>query len=355
MPRVVVTALLLCSLLHPLRAAAGPALLGVTYGNQGWDMTSVQALESWQGKRHAVVVMFTTWSTSAREQNNLFNKQLPAIWSNGNVPMVTWELNTGSNTPADIVRRVADGTYDGYIAGWASRMRTFVAGLDGVLYTSDDRRVYIRLGHEMNGDWYAWGQANPGEYIAMWQRVRVAFESQGLDASHVQWVWSVNHVDVGAFPAELYYPGDRWVDWIGIDGYNWGATTTWSQWQTPGQVFDPMLARVRAISSRPVALTETGTTATTTGGASIGAKATWIGQLFAWVDAANVKMVAWFNLDTDADFSVFGGRLGDVSVRVGRTTYRAHSAYKSAIAGSPLVSPSASDPRLISDALFAGE
>ncbi|MFB2979059.1 hypothetical protein, partial [Microseira sp. BLCC-F43] len=46
-------------------AAATPnnaMLLGIYYGNQGWNMPQVQALESWQGKKNAVVNLFTNWT-----------------------------------------------------------------------------------------------------------------------------------------------------------------------------------------------------------------------------------------------------------------------------------------------------
>src|SRR5689334_9640437 len=73
------------------QTAFGATLLGVYYGNQGWKMEQVQAMESWQGKRHTVVNMFTNWCNQTKTMNNLFGQQLVNIWNNKNVPMVTWE------------------------------------------------------------------------------------------------------------------------------------------------------------------------------------------------------------------------------------------------------------------------
>ena len=42
-------------------AAASTTLLGVYYGNEGWQMQQVRDLEQWQGKKNAVVTMFTNW------------------------------------------------------------------------------------------------------------------------------------------------------------------------------------------------------------------------------------------------------------------------------------------------------
>lgn len=65
-------------------------------------------------------------------------------------------------------------------------------------------------------------------------------------------------------------------------------------------------------------------------------------------------MVAWFNEDKETDWAVFGGSRGDVTFRYGRTTYRAYSAYAAAVRPPALVGPTPSNPRLLTDAEFAG-
>lgn len=342
--------------------AQGQALLGVYYGNQGWKMDQVRAMESWQGKRHAVVNLFTDWCSRTKTLDNLFNQQLPNIWANGNVPVVTWEpyLCSSAATPSDVMTRAARGDYDAYLHAWADRMKAFVSGPDGGLGTADDRRAYIRLAHEMNGNWYPWGAAGAGDsayaYVAMWQRVRAIFSQKGLDARTVQWIWAVNHEDVGPGRAEDYYPGNDYVDWIGIDGYNWGASQSWSSWRTPEQVFAPMLARLRAISAKPLALTETASSSSMPGKVDVAAKSQWITQLFNYstTSTTDARMIVWFNEDKEADWAVFGGTNGDETYRSGRTSYKTYASYRAAAQAPGLVSSSATNPRLISDAFFAG-
>ena len=335
----------------------GQFLVGVYYGNQGWAMDHVRALEAWQGKRHAVVNLFTNWDGSTKTKNNLFAQQLPTIWANGNVPLITWEPFTGRATPADIERRVAAGQYDAYVTDWAGRLRSFLNGPDGAPGTSDDRRAYLRLGHEMNGNWYPWGAAiggnSPSDFVAMWRRVHGVFDALGVGPAQLQWVWSVNHEDVGGFPAEAFFPGDASVDWVAVDGYNWGASQTWSSWRTPAEVLGPMVARLRAISARPLALTETASTTATAAGPSLAAKSQWATDLFAYAGAAQARMVVWFNQDKEADWAVFGGARGDGVFKYGRTSYRTYSAYRAAVMR-PEVVGSSGQGRLISDAQFAG-
>lgn len=335
----------------------GGFLLGVTYGNQGWAMDQVRALEAWQDKRHAVVNLFTNWDSSTKTMNNLFGQQLPNIWANGNVPLITWEPFTGRNTPADIERRIASGAYDGYVAEWASRLKRFLDGPDGQPATADDRRAYLRPGHEMNGDWYPWGAAvggnQPSDYVTMWRRVHAAFASRGMGPAQLQWIWAVNSEDVGGAVAEDFYPGDEFVDWVAVDGYNWGASEAWSWWRSPAEALGPMVSRLRTFSARPLAITETASTTATSVGASPAAKAQWITALFDYAAVAQARMVVWFNQDKETDWAVFGGARGDGTFKYGRTSYRTYAAYRDA-ARRPEAAGSAGTGRLISDAQFAG-
>jgi mannan endo-1,4-beta-mannosidase len=298
---------------------AGATLLGVYYGNQGWQMDQVRDMESWQAKKYAVVNIITNWCDTPTALNNLFDTQLLNIWDNQNVPMVSWEPNLCSEgqTPADVEVRAAKGAYDPYFDRWAARLKGFLSGPDGVYPSGDDRRVYLRMGHEMNGDWFRWGAAlghnAPSDYIAMWKHVKGIFDKGGLDPTHVQWVWCVNHTDNGGFVAERYYPGDTYVDWVAIDGYNWGETESWSNWTPPAQVYDPMIARLRRLTTKPLAIPEYASTSSTVGGSSAAAKSQWISEVFNYVTTRDIRLVAWFNEDKETDWAVFGGRLGDGS------------------------------------------
>ena len=354
-----ITAGLLLTVLIFGQTASGATLLGVYYGNQGWKMEQVQALETRQGKPHAVVNMFTNWCSQTKIMNNLFGQQLVNIWNNKNVPMVTWEPFLCASTPADIEVRAANGEYDAYLNSWATRMKTFLSGADGAFGTADDRRAYIRLGHEMNGDWYPWGAAmgnnSPADYARMWQRVIGIFRAKGIGATHVQWVWVANNEDVGGFAAEQFYPGDAFVDWVAIDGYNWGESQTWSNWATPEQVYGAMTNRLRALTAKPLALTETGSTTSTLSGTSVAAKAQWLTDFFNFLAARDVRLVAWFNEDKETDWMIFGGVNGDGSVKVGRTTYKTYSTYLSGVSAASIIGSSANNPRLLTDAQFAGQ
>ncbi len=86
--------------------------------------------------------------------------------------------------------------------------------------------VFLRFAHEMNGNWYPWSgyqnQKQSALYIDTWRKVHDAITKYSGNTK-IYWIWSINAEDV---PSETwnkpknYYPGDEYVNMIGIDGYN---------------------------------------------------------------------------------------------------------------------------------------
>ena len=112
-----------------------------------------------------------------------------------------------------------------------------------------------------------------------------------------------------------------------------------------------MLFRVRAFTTKPVALTEF---ASTTAGGSVLMKSQWITELFQYVAERNIRLVSWFNEDKETDWAFFGGAVGDGQFRFGRTAFRTYEAYRNAVGSSGLISAQASNPRLLTDSEFNG-
>ena len=105
---------------------------------------------------------------------------------------------------------------------------------------------------------YPWGPQNnsPEDYIAAWRHVVDRFKANGV--TNVLWVWSPH-------PAyknyDLYYPGDKYVDWVGAGTLNYGTVASWSQWYTFDDIFGkyyPQFARY----NKPIMISEFGSLAT---------------------------------------------------------------------------------------------
>jgi hypothetical protein len=150
--------------------------------------------------------------------------------------------------------------------------------------------VLLRWGWEMNGDWYTWGgprnDNDTAGFRTAWRRLHRIFGEQGAD--NVSWVWSPNwnsSPDKEWNSYDRYYPGDEYVDWVGVSGYNLDR-------QTPQQLFGGIYADYSA--RKPFMISEVG--AVDRGGST---KADWITQFADWVTAhPAVASVVWFDTDT---------------------------------------------------------
>ena len=91
---------------------------------------------------------------------------------------------------------------------------------------------------------------------------------------NVKWVWTTNSSNVGENTSFTgTYPGDDYVDFISIDGYNWGNKKCWSRWKSFSQVFKKSYDALAGID-KPLFIAETSCTE------SGGNKAEWIADMF---------------------------------------------------------------------------
>lgn len=285
-------------------------LLGTYAGSTREAGGHVDAAERWLGTSFDVQHVFTPWDERGDAGPYLFDEVLPPILAAGRVPLVTWEPYTPSpeRTPRDVTRLVATGAYDEYVRDW---IRGLEAALDGADPAGDGAcDLYLRVAHEANGDWYPWRPRDDGaSYVRMWRRLHDLFEDGSLDG-RIGWIWAVNHVDVGPVGIEALYPGDRYVDRVGIDGFNWGATRPWSTWRSPEALFGDAIDRVRALSAAPIDVTEVGCTTLTESGHDPARKDGWIAEAFDYFGDRGIDTVCWFDVDKETDWAVFGGERG---------------------------------------------
>ncbi|MEZ4647206.1 MAG: glycosyl hydrolase [Candidatus Eisenbacteria bacterium] len=204
------------------------------------------------------------------------------IRSRGAVPIVSLELwHWGA--PENYLPRINDGEFDTAFRDWAREARDFGSP------------VYLRFGFEMNGDWFGWG-GHPDLFVRAWRRARHIFQEEG--ASNVVWVWSPNAISIPREPwnqIDAYYPGDDVVDWVGLDGYNFGDHhSEWHRWESFEEVFGPALDLVaRSHASKPVMIAEFGCAP-----GRPGQRASWIRDAHAYVlGRPEIRAAVWFSLD----------------------------------------------------------
>ena len=128
----------------------------------------------------------------------------------GMAPMISWNLPMTGN-------EVADGSQDSYLWAQAQAVKNYGGP------------VFIRLDWEMNADFYpGWNLpgVTPAMYIAAWRHVYDIFQQDGV--ANAAFVWCPNLWNAPGEPdASTWYPGDAYVDWLGIDAYPQSAVPSY--------------------------------------------------------------------------------------------------------------------------------
>ena len=227
------------------------------------------------GRPPAIVGSYEPWPL-----NPFPRDELDRVWAGGAVPLVTWEPWTYKKRPISL-RSIEAGHYDRYI----HKAARFAAEWG--------RPLFLRFAHEMNGDWYPWGRDREGNsprlYRQAWRRLVRIFRTE--DADNVRWVWTPN-VNNGSYPFGEYFPGDEWVDWVGLDGFNWGRD---GDWRSFTEIFGSSYEALGRLSRRPIMVAEIGSSQ------SGGDKAEWLTSALRREIPAfeRLRAVVWFSEEFD--------------------------------------------------------
>jgi hypothetical protein len=256
----------------------GPQLTGE---EAPWDMEAAEQLEAKVGRRLSLIEFSAPFAHCG--VNCYFNPfpltPLEQIRSHGAIPVFSWSSGVSGGDPAKFgLAELRSGRYDRYIRYFARSAKAW------------GWPFFLRFDWEMNGSWFPWGVANgnqPGEFVPAWRHVHRIFEEEG--ATNVSWVWCPF---VGTGLAE-YYPGDRYVDWTGLDGYNWGPESPLAlPWQTFDGLFASSYRRVARIAPhKPMMVGEVASTGNDE------QKPAWIREMFASLRRGypKVRGLVWFD------------------------------------------------------------
>lgn len=271
---------------------AGKILTGVSMPG---DANAINNYEKDAGKKMSVLLSYQAWG----DPTNGF----PADWASpvrekGAIPMITWEpwktktYPQGNNEPTYALRNITDGKFDAYITTWAQSAKAW------------RYPFFLRFAPEMNGNWTPWSEGingnKAGDFVKAWKHVHDIFTANGV--TNATWVWcpNIKNGSDGA-PLSEYYPGNEYVDWTAMDGFNWGASSQYSAWLTFSQVFGPTYNDILKITAKPMIISETGTVE------QGGNKAAWISKAYS-VELPgkfpDVKGIVWFNQITQEDWRI---------------------------------------------------
>lgn len=252
----------------PLVPAKG-ALLGHFYGTG-----TVAETDARIGKQPQIHLSYYGWSdhwaTDGATKQDL---------AEGRIPLINWEPFKVKFT--DIV----NGKYDKQLIQQADEAKTI------------SRPFFLDFAAEMNEE-EGWGDHNPELYIQAFRHIHDIFTQRSV--TNAVWVWCPNNVDSQGEPTAMqYYPGDKYVDWVGVDGYNWGTSDSDHTWETFYDVFKEIYSKISA-TGKPVII---GEMASDEAG---GEKAGWISEIFPTLKDKfpAIKAVVWFDVDKERHWQI---------------------------------------------------
>lgn len=215
--------------------AAKREYLGIYTEGNVKDNPTAQA-KLWKqrvGRSPNIYKMFQAW-----------NAEYPTAWAKaaqkvGGLPQIEWEPH-GKGT----IEAIAAGKSDAYLVAYAQAVKAAKVP------------IAISFAHEMNGWWYDWGTKNtkPATYVKAWRHIHDVFKKQG--ATNVKWLWTPNVIyPMPKVALKKYYPGNAYVDWVGVIGYYRTSSKSNAKWS---YIFEPTIKKIKTFSKKPILLAETG-------------------------------------------------------------------------------------------------
>ena len=191
---------------------------GVTGEEDDITPASLSSYEQTAGKPAAWVYFSHNWY-----RDRGFPAQT-ATWIRdaGSVPYIRLMLRSsaefGVAEPTFTLERITNGEFDTDLRAWARSASDFGSPL------------IAEYGTEVNGEWFRWngiwngGAVGPERFREAYRHIITIAREAG--ANNILWVFHANNRDDPDEPwnrLENYYPGDEWIDWIGVSVY--GAQT----------------------------------------------------------------------------------------------------------------------------------
>ena len=195
------------------------------------------------------------------------------IHSLGIVPFIRMmprtDFHAGERDPVFTLQHIIDGKFDDDLLKWAHNAKRV------------NIPIVVDFGPEMNGDWFPWsGILNGGDkkdgygdresadgperFRDAYRHIINLFRKEGVQ--NITWVFHVfppleksegNDLHKKWNDIRNYYPGDDYIDWIGLSVY--GADEPDSEWRSFTEMMDKAYPSITEISpDKPLAVFEFG-------------------------------------------------------------------------------------------------
>lgn len=251
------------------------------------DPSKIDAYAKLTGAMPRIVMWYQAWESDS----GVFQpKAANTVRSRGAMPLISWEpWRSRTTDPEWALSTIISGAHDPYIRQWTKAVAAW------------GHPIYVRLMYEMNGYWTAWSPGVNGnttdQFVRAWRHIVNIARAQGAD--NIRWVWAPN-IDSDNPKLSSYasvFPGDDYVDWVGLDGFNWGTSRLTTSWRDVVTTFKRSVTEARTLTAKPVMIAEVGSSELG------GDKAAWIADFPRIVtDLPEIDAITWFNgIDQDWD------------------------------------------------------
>lgn len=230
------------------------------------DLVNSQAIRSFEnlaGKEIAWAYFSNNWTNGI----HFPAEQVNSIIQEGKIPFIRMmprsDFSGYQTDPVYTMDHFLSGRFDNELKQWALAAKQTASPL------------LVEFGTEVNGQWFPWNASyngssatsygNPDEYDGM-EKFKLVYRHiidicRENGVKNITWFYHVdayNDPDVDWNTMKGYYPGDDYIDWIGISVY--GAQSTSEGWWSFEDVLNDSWNEINQISGtgKPIAVLEWG-------------------------------------------------------------------------------------------------
>jgi beta-mannanase len=247
-------------------------------------------------KKLAVIHFFQPFSFDGGNTQNAYPTvdRINKVIAAGYIPLVTLEdhfVNTKPHIKQPNLYSIVEGHFDSFFKDWATQMKQAKG------------TILLRILHEFNGDWYPWctinNDKNPEMVVKAYRHIHNIFKAQNV--TNVKFVWCPNSMSI---PQEKWnfimdaYPGDQYVDYVGLDIYNGAGKgiPLWRSFRKEG--IENYFIINQRLSHLPILICEAASRERESYESKTSQnKAEWIRQMSDALstDMSKIKLLVWFN------------------------------------------------------------
>jgi len=259
------------------------------------DMKEAKRISKMVDNEFNLISLYLAWDKNF--EDSFPTGLIDSIYAQQSTPVITWEpwVNTFEDEVKDehLFNLINTGYFDRYIARFAKTLKAL------------DKPIFLRFAHEFDNPFYPWyleGNEAAAQYKAAWVHTYEIFKKQGAD--NVIWIWNPwKSKNIAS-----YYPGEAYVDWIGVNALNYGNLNNDGQWREFEELYQPFHDEIQKLPPTPIIISEFGTLNNNAEESA----SDWIDRAVSAIESnfKEIKSIIYFNSQVDNNWPT-GEKPGD--------------------------------------------